>query len=138
MEITNEFKMAAFMAYWGSEYKYESFGDNKIYTTRIDWNTIDKLKRDILNRNAKLILTPLEIITDEQYKKLTNILNIDKFFLLDNKKDLVKWLSNSIWWDFSVFPIRMIDKLREWKYNIPFKSVDLVEAGIAVLKQKEA
>jgi hypothetical protein len=181
MEITNEFKLSAFMAYYGSDYK-----NNLNFTYSISYNVLGFMINQIVFHNAQLILKPLEEITDGDAIEIAKICflnnwdnyeviredshiyvcgidnedidndfnNEDNLRMCDESESLChitlpatkkyssfyvyKGLKDEYNIMYSLYVYNAIqDYLRSKGYNISFRGVDLVEAGIAVLKGKE-
>ena len=169
MEITQEFKIAAFTSYYGSNYENGNLTTCNGNSLPINMDTLYRIVFDIINANPKLILTPLEDISEEDAIKVCELLinqsiyqlgklelirkridddhNWTKLYIIyhaGNKwqieyrgNDWMGWTKDSGIAKILYNHTDVADFLRSKSYNLPFRGIDLVEAGIATLKQKE-
>lgn len=159
-EITNEFRAAAFAAYWGAkcvcwdEYNPELGKQqgvmhevNKNFICINDGHDI----HEVMTSECLLLLKPLSKISDEDVRKLAR--HIDLYMadvplpiIIQRDEYSIKAIQvdrcvKIMLVDGSIYASEnqninndVIDKIREMGYLTTFRGIDLVEAGIAILE----
>jgi hypothetical protein len=137
MEITNEFRLRAFGAYWNAEVEVLHNGVNtRQENPKVTGYLLAQIQHHPAeNTTYKLLLTPLERITDEHAIEVARIAGITGEYAIKNGKFIAMNLFYGSGHNRNTIQvITTADQLRAWNYLIPFMGVDLVEAGVAKLK----
>lgn len=110
----------------------QSIGISKVYGI---WGTSEDYYEF---SEVKLLLTPLEDISDEHAIEVAKMFyENDEFHTTEAGRKIAKTLNdkNSGLGTFvAINLIKVIDQLREWGYMLPYKGINLFEAGIAIKK----
>lgn len=86
---------------------------------------------------GKLLITPLEDISEAHKNEISKIVKFEIISFSSNKLvakvTVTKYPFNQEL-DIECLPYDAVDKLREWGYMLPYKNINLFEAGIAIKK----
>lgn len=123
--LTTEDKERIWGLYIGSKYKFPNGKNEEIITGVVCYNAAYG------NYDAKLILKDLSDITDEDAIEVANIIGLKEWEEEDKLaygKEYAMEYGNGIIY-------RVADFLRSKSYMIPYKGINLFDAGIAIRKQ---
>jgi len=141
MNITNEIRARIFALYIGCEVVYPDGYTVKIVGITEFEGMIQVLKNDHTDwwnfDDAKLLLTPLDKITDEHRNELYSIISIDSFindftvngFLESFSPSIITKDGNRF---CAEFYYTALDFLRAKGYALPYMGIDLFTSGIAI------
>jgi len=142
MEITNEFRSAAFSAYLGARSKAKGFGgiDQSFEVNRIEPDHIGLNGYWVEVENCKIQLHRLSEMSEEDFEGMAGIVhgwdtNADRLSI----EDAEEWLQEVLNGNRATYAeyvsgeqfCELLDYLRSKSYALPFRGVDLIKAGIA-------
>lgn len=132
-QLTAEDKARVFAQYLGCKYTDTTAEEPEVFP--VIGETITCFERyPRAMATAQLILRPLSKISDEDKSEVCrladNTIDTDHVLTEKDKKNLVKGMYDAM--NEGEFPYHIADFLRSRSYMLPYKGIDLFEAGIAI------